>query len=461
MRTTIQITGSGTSYHRSRPAGHLCAVERLRGRQRPARRQHAWRQRHHQRGQPACRRGPADGGRRGGQRHHHRQRRQRRADRRRRQRLHHRRPRQRRRLPAAPATTRSCGTPATAATWSRARAAPTRCSSTAPTPTRTSTSRPTAAALRLFRDVGNVTMDLNGVEQVNFDALGGADTITVNDLTGTGVTAGQPRPGRHARRAAPATARPTPSSSTAPPAPTPSRSAGSAARHRGLGPGRLGAYHRDAEAANDQPHGQRPRRQRHDRRRPGCHAGCDRADAQTAAMAMTSSSAAPGNDLDHRRTRQRRRLHRRGRRHVRVEPRRRQRHRRGPGRPRHVAVQRRQRQREHRPLGQRQPGAVLPRRRQRHDGPQRRRAGQLQRPGRRRHHHRQRPDRHRRHRRSTSTSRARPAAAPATARPTPSSSTAPTGTTRSRSPATPSGADRPGSGCPGEYRRRRGGQRPA
>ena len=43
--------------------------------------------------------------------------------------------------------------------------------------------------LRLTRDVGNVTMDVNGVEQVNVVALGGADTVTVNDLTGTGVTA--------------------------------------------------------------------------------------------------------------------------------------------------------------------------------------------------------------------------------------------------------------------------------
>jgi Ca2+-binding RTX toxin-like protein len=42
--------------------------------------------------------------------------------------------------------------------------------------------------LRLFRDVGNVTMDVNGVEQVNVVALGGTDTITVNDLTGTDVT---------------------------------------------------------------------------------------------------------------------------------------------------------------------------------------------------------------------------------------------------------------------------------
>ena len=30
-------------------------------------------------------------------------------------------------------------------------------------------------------------MDLNGVEHIQLDALGGADTITVNDLTGTDV----------------------------------------------------------------------------------------------------------------------------------------------------------------------------------------------------------------------------------------------------------------------------------
>jgi Ca2+-binding RTX toxin-like protein len=42
--------------------------------------------------------------------------------------------------------------------------------------------------LRLTRDVGNITMDINGVEQVNIAALGGADTLTVNDLSHTGVT---------------------------------------------------------------------------------------------------------------------------------------------------------------------------------------------------------------------------------------------------------------------------------
>ncbi len=41
--------------------------------------------------------------------------------------------------------------------------------------------------VRLFRDVGNVTMDLNSVEKIQIGALGGADKITVNDLSGTGA----------------------------------------------------------------------------------------------------------------------------------------------------------------------------------------------------------------------------------------------------------------------------------
>jgi Ca2+-binding RTX toxin-like protein len=41
---------------------------------------------------------------------------------------------------------------------------------------------------RLTRDVGNVTMDLNGIQQINVAAAGGADTINVGDLTGTDVT---------------------------------------------------------------------------------------------------------------------------------------------------------------------------------------------------------------------------------------------------------------------------------
>ena len=40
---------------------------------------------------------------------------------------------------------------------------------------------------RLFRDVGNVVMDMGGVERIQIQALGGSDNITVNDLAGTSV----------------------------------------------------------------------------------------------------------------------------------------------------------------------------------------------------------------------------------------------------------------------------------
>jgi Ca2+-binding RTX toxin-like protein len=39
-----------------------------------------------------------------------------------------------------------------------------------------------------FRNVASVTMDLNDVEDIDFRALGGADTIAVGDLSGTDVT---------------------------------------------------------------------------------------------------------------------------------------------------------------------------------------------------------------------------------------------------------------------------------
>ena len=42
--------------------------------------------------------------------------------------------------------------------------------------------------LRLFRDVAAITMDAAGIETVNLRLLGSADTLTVNDLTGTDVT---------------------------------------------------------------------------------------------------------------------------------------------------------------------------------------------------------------------------------------------------------------------------------
>ena len=42
--------------------------------------------------------------------------------------------------------------------------------------------------LRLTRDVANVTMDTNDVENININALGGADVITANDLSATSVS---------------------------------------------------------------------------------------------------------------------------------------------------------------------------------------------------------------------------------------------------------------------------------
>lgn len=42
--------------------------------------------------------------------------------------------------------------------------------------------------VRFFRNVANVVMDLNDTEAISFNALGGADVIVVNDLSGTDVT---------------------------------------------------------------------------------------------------------------------------------------------------------------------------------------------------------------------------------------------------------------------------------
>jgi Ca2+-binding RTX toxin-like protein len=42
--------------------------------------------------------------------------------------------------------------------------------------------------VRFFRDVANVTMDLDDVEGIDFRALGGADNVVIGDLTGTDLT---------------------------------------------------------------------------------------------------------------------------------------------------------------------------------------------------------------------------------------------------------------------------------
>src|SRR5258706_3421047 len=44
------------------------------------------------------------------------------------------------------------------------------------------------ARLRFTRDIANIVMDTNNVEQINLNALGGADLIAIYDLSGTGVT---------------------------------------------------------------------------------------------------------------------------------------------------------------------------------------------------------------------------------------------------------------------------------
>jgi len=41
--------------------------------------------------------------------------------------------------------------------------------------------------VRLTRNVGNVAMHLDGLEKIELSTLGGANTVTVNDLAGTGV----------------------------------------------------------------------------------------------------------------------------------------------------------------------------------------------------------------------------------------------------------------------------------
>ena len=42
--------------------------------------------------------------------------------------------------------------------------------------------------VRFLRNLGNIVMDLNDVEQIDLDALGGVDSLTVNDVSGTDLT---------------------------------------------------------------------------------------------------------------------------------------------------------------------------------------------------------------------------------------------------------------------------------
>src|SRR5262249_11346499 len=42
--------------------------------------------------------------------------------------------------------------------------------------------------LRLSRDVGKITMDVDGTENIDLNTLGGVDNVTLNDLSTTAVT---------------------------------------------------------------------------------------------------------------------------------------------------------------------------------------------------------------------------------------------------------------------------------
>ena len=47
---------------------------------------------------------------------------------------------------------------------------------------------PAGDHVRLTRDIAAVTLDLTDLETIDLRTLGGADTITIHDLTGTGLT---------------------------------------------------------------------------------------------------------------------------------------------------------------------------------------------------------------------------------------------------------------------------------
>ena len=82
--------------------------------------------------------------------------------------------------------------PGEAATWSKARTASTRCCSTAANASENFDIVANGGRVRFLRDVANITMDLDDVETIRLDALGGADNIVVGDLTGHRRDQGRP-----------------------------------------------------------------------------------------------------------------------------------------------------------------------------------------------------------------------------------------------------------------------------
>ena len=117
----------------------------------------------------------------------------------------------------------------------------------------------------VFRTQGAITMDLDDVEQVDINALGGADLVTTNDLSGTDLTTVNANLAPSIGGSGP-TARPTTWWSTAPPATTRSPRAAATAAARSPGsPRREHSGRRRRRAGARPPHDQGARRQRHDR----------------------------------------------------------------------------------------------------------------------------------------------------------------------------------------------------
>ena len=75
----------------------------------------------------------------------------------------------------------------------------TRCCSTAPTSRRTSTISANGGRALFFRNIANVTMDMNDVERIEFNALGGADTSS-STTSPARTCRGQPQSRRRDRR---------------------------------------------------------------------------------------------------------------------------------------------------------------------------------------------------------------------------------------------------------------------
>ena len=184
--------------------------------------------------------------------------------------------------------------------------------------------------VRFTRDIANIVMDLNDVEAIGVNALGGADTVTVNDLSGTDLDRVEPNLGGDDNAADNVIVNATNGDDRLGPRQWPER---------------LGARPRDAHRhlgrrrRERSPDGQRARRCRRDRRRLG---GRERDRAHP-----------------HRRRGRRHPDRRRGQRHA-ARQRRRRHPARRPGRGRHRRWRGRQRRpatHEDRPHGRGQDGA--------------------------------------------------------------------------------------------------------